>query len=259
MPSWAISPTATPRTSPCPSGWSTRSPGRARRPSGAASGSCRSRCPESASTPRRKRAGSRREKEPPDHVDLTVTPDQVRIARLEIPEGVEVSAPVPVTVHRPFADYTSEYRVEGHTLVLERELKLKAKSVPRAEFDDLRALRKVLRGRRRPGFRLRRRAAARAAGGGDGGQPQPAAVGRPHRRREVRRGREALPQGDQLRPEHEYAWNNLGLARIHLRRYPEAEKALQRQLEINPNDEWAYSNLGWVAWDRGNFAPAPKR
>jgi tetratricopeptide (TPR) repeat protein len=193
----------------------------------------------------------------PDHVDLTGAVDQVRSVRIELPEGVSVSPPVPVTLERPFADYRSEYGFEGHTLTLRRELHLKVKSVPATEFGDLKAFAKVLDGDRTQEFAI---AAA----------PQLAPVETDTADSLNHRCWEAMHAGHdeeaeklcrkatELDPEHGYAWNNLGLALIHQRRYAEAEKALQRQLEINPNDEWAYANLGWVAWDRGDLPGAEK-
>ncbi|MGH7860469.1 MAG: hypothetical protein ACREQY_24325, partial [Candidatus Binatia bacterium] len=66
-------------------------------------------------------------------------------ARFELPEGVKVDPPVPVALRRDFADYRSDYRVEGRTLVVERELVTKVEDVPREKFDELRAFREQMK------------------------------------------------------------------------------------------------------------------
>lgn len=50
--------------------------------------------------------------------------------RLELPPGVTVSVPTPVSIHRDYAEYRSSYRAEGGTLHVERHLRLHSWKLP---------------------------------------------------------------------------------------------------------------------------------
>lgn len=189
--------------------------------------------------------------------ELESVPRQRIAARIEVPEGVKVTPPVPVTAVRDFGEYRSTYRVEGRALLLERELVLKAKRVPPAKFAELEALKDLIREDRRQEFDI---AAA------------PGLVAAPAETAEVLGGRcwdelgeerfedaeRSCRRAIELDPSHQTAWNNLGQALAALGRPQEAETALRRQLEIVPNDAYAYSNLGRLARDRGDFVEAER-
>jgi tetratricopeptide (TPR) repeat protein/transglutaminase-like putative cysteine protease len=186
-------------------------------------------------------------------LELTAMPRQRITAHIEVPEGVKVTPPVPVTAVRDFAEYRSDYRVDGRTLVLSRELVLKAKEVPPAKFAELEALRDLIRDDRQQEFDFAAAPALAPAEAENADQ-----LGRrcfevlEEERYEEAEGlcRRAI----ELDPKHRWSWNNLGRALFGLGRVDEAEAAHRRQIEIAPDDAWSYANLGRIAFARGDAA-----
>lgn len=52
------------------------------------------------------------------------------LLRLELPPGVTVSVPTPISIRRDYAEYRSSYRTEGGTLHVERHLRLNSWKLP---------------------------------------------------------------------------------------------------------------------------------
>jgi tetratricopeptide (TPR) repeat protein len=65
-----------------------------------------------------------------------------------------------------------------------------------------------------------------------------------------------LGQAVKLNPNNAYAWGDLGLADLDLRRLNAAAAAFQRVIAISPEDRYAYNNLGRVLALQGRLAPA---
>ena len=59
-----------------------------------------------------------------------------------------------------------------------------------------------------------------------------------------------------IKPNHESAWNNLGIALRRLGKFDEAVAAYQKQLAINPNHELAWNNLGNSLFNLGKLDEA---
>lgn len=202
--------------------------------------------------------------------ELAQTPPmrQTITARVELPEGVRATPPVPVIAVREFAELRTSYRVDDRTLSLERELILRRTKVAPSSFDELDALKKVIGDDRSQEFDLAAAPALAGAGksveaAAGAAQPNAAELGRKcYDAIEEERHAEAEPlcrAAVELDPEHRWAWNNLGRALQRLGRLEEAESAYRRQLEVAPDDEWAWANLGRIAAERGDAAEALRR
>src|SRR5207253_839893 len=68
-------------------------------------------------------------------------------------------------------------------------------------------------------------------------------------------GREALEAVMPLirsLPEDTRVWQQYGQALLNMRRFPEAEAALQKAIQLAPNDLQSYNRLGvlYMAWER---------
>jgi tetratricopeptide (TPR) repeat protein/transglutaminase-like putative cysteine protease len=193
----------------------------------------------------------------PDELDFESTEHQIRTARIEVPEGVKVTPPVPVTLERSFADFRSDYRVEGRTLVLERELTPKVESVAKSQFLELAAFAEQIERDREQEFDF----AAAPEVVPAGAESADELSSRCYDEIEEKRYQEAeklCRRAVELEPEHKWAWNNLGRALRGLERPKEAEEAFRRQLEINPNDSYSYANLGRLARDAGKLDEAER-
>ncbi|KAB2965010.1 MAG: DUF3857 domain-containing protein, partial [Thermoanaerobaculia bacterium] len=205
--------------------------------------------PDAAEDP----AAARRE------LELAATPRQTIQARVEVPEGVRVTPPVPVTAVRDFAEYRSDYRVEGRTLVLERGLVIKAEKLPPAKLAELGALRELIQKDRRQEFDIAAAPALVQQGPAIGSADELAS--RCDDAVDEDRFEEAEPlcrKAVELEPQHRSAWQDLGRALTGLGRLEEAESVLRRHLEIDPESPAAYALLGLVARDRGDLAEAER-
>ena len=195
-----------------------------------------------------------------DRVDFDEQRHQIRSARIELPEGVRVAPPVPISVQRDFAEFRSSYRVEGRALIIERELTVRVDSVPRARFGELRAFRELIRKDRNQEFDV---AAAPEivpelpppAEDADDLYASCMTALDDERHLEA----ESLcRRATVLEPNHPSAWNSLGNALTELGRWKDAEAAYRRQIEIDPSDEHAYNGLGRVRWHEGDLGGAEK-
>lgn len=202
---------------------------------------------------------------PPDAADAAATSEpppleleslsrQTISARIELPEGVHASPPVPMSSRREFAEFRSDYRLEGRTLVLERELSFKVDSIASADFAALRDLRKLVASDYRQEFSV---AAAPALAPQERTAEELAsdcweAV-------EARRDVEAeriCRQAIVLDPRLPMVWNSLGIALERQDRLDEAKAAYQKQIEVDPAHEHAYANLGLLAWTANDLPAA---
>ncbi|GMU64102.1 MAG: hypothetical protein AMXMBFR36_03760 [Acidobacteriota bacterium] len=178
-------------------------------------------------------------------------------ARVELPEGVRATPPVPVTSLRDFAEYRSDYRVEGRTLSFERELVYLVPKIPPARFAELEALREIVADDRGQEFDIAAAPALVPAEADDatslGNRCLDAIDAKQFAEAEA-----LCRRAVELDPEHRYAWNNLGRALFRLERFDDAEAAYRRQLEIAPDDEWSWSNLGLIAKKRGDLKEAER-
>lgn len=178
-------------------------------------------------------------------------------ARVELPEGVRATPPVPVTSLRDFAEYRSDYRVEGRTLSFERELVYLVPKIPPTRFAELDALREIVADDRGQEFDIAAAPALVPAEADDAtslGNRCLEEIDAKHFAEAEALCRRAV----ELDPERRYAWNNLGRALFRLERFDEAEAAYRRQLEIAPDDEWSWSNLGRIAKKRGDLKEAER-
>jgi tetratricopeptide (TPR) repeat protein/transglutaminase-like putative cysteine protease len=164
--------------------------------------------------------------------------------RYEMPAGIAARPPVPVTLHRPFARYSSSYRVEGRMLVIERRLQTLARTIASTDLDVYRAFRKAVDADYRQTFAVDALPAAESTGSSadDLNAAGYAAVNAGEHAKAI----ELLQRAVQADPKHKAAWNNLGRAYIGRRDYERAVEALEKQIAVNPYDEHAYANLGYV-------------
>jgi tetratricopeptide (TPR) repeat protein/transglutaminase-like putative cysteine protease len=168
-------------------------------------------------------------------VDITVT------VKYEVPAMVRARLPVPISLDREFAIYTSSYRVDGQTLWQQRRVKTRAKKVTVAQMDSYRAFVRAIDADFRQMFTVEVTPRPDAA-------PQTAdELNRAgHAALEKQRTKDAielLKRATTVDPKHKAAWVNLGRAYNRQRDYASAIEAFERQIALNPYDEYVYSNL----------------
>ena len=164
--------------------------------------------------------------------------------KYDVPASVRARPPVPITLDREFATYSSTYKVEGQTLVQERRLRTRTKKVTAAQMDSYRAFLKAVDADFRQQFAIE--AIVR---GSDVPQTADELNRAGHAAMEKRQMKEAidlLKRATVADPKHKTAWVNLGRAYNLHKEYTSAIEPLEKQIALNPYDEFAYNNLGYA-------------
>jgi Flp pilus assembly protein TadD/transglutaminase-like putative cysteine protease len=209
--------------------------------------------PDAADDAKRRAAGGK----PSRHVDLGFVGREIVSARFEFPEGVVLAPPVPVSLRGEFADYRSDYRVEGRTLIVERELVTRAERVPRERFAELRSFRDSMKKDRNQEADV----AAAPQLVPEGAESADELADLCDEAYDAGRDAEAetlCRRAVALDPEHRWAWNGLGRTLSRMGRGDEAKEALRRQIEVHPGSHAAYTNLGHVYWRERDYVTAEK-
>lgn len=173
-------------------------------------------------------------------MDITLT------VKYEVPASVRARPPVPISLDREFATYTSSYKVDGQTLFQERRIRTRTKKVTAAQMDSYRAFLRAVDADYRQMFAIDAipRTAATPQTADELSRAGSAAI----QKQQYKEAIELLKRATTLDPKHKYAWNNLGRAYNALREYASGKEALERQIAVNPYDEYAYTNLGNALW-----------
>jgi tetratricopeptide (TPR) repeat protein/transglutaminase-like putative cysteine protease len=166
--------------------------------------------------------------------------------KYDVPASVRARPPVPVSIDRDFASYTSSYKVDGQTLSQERRLRVRAKKITTAQMDSYRAFRKAVDADFRQQFAIDAipRTAATPETATELGRAGYEAL----EKRQVKEAIELLRRATTLDPKNKHIWNNLGRAYNMQRDFAAGKEALERQIALNPYDEYAYTNLGNALW-----------
>ncbi len=215
----------------------------------------------------------------------------VNSLRLTFPESFTITPPLPITVARDYGEYRSDYKLEGHTLIVNRKLVLRTSALPVARMADYRAFRRSVLAD------LQQKIAVESVGAETASLPEGTKVEELNEAADAAYAARnwdaalvlykrvvaldpkhanawnhlgevqfALGQLDaavdlfrkaiQANPYHESAYNNLGAALRSLRKDADAIAAFKKQLEINPLDGSAHANLGALYLDERNYADA---
>jgi tetratricopeptide (TPR) repeat protein len=177
--------------------------------------------------------------------------------KLDLPAKFSVRLPVPVSIKRDFAEYRSDYKLDGQTVSGERSFRVLTHKLPRERRNEYAAFRRAVLADRDQKLQLETKTAgASSIPEGleaeelfDGGRAAMAQMNFPT-------AVELFKRTVEKEPKHKYAWNNLGLAYLGQRRFEDAISAFNKQLEVNPYDEYAYNNLGRAYLGQTNYNAA---
>jgi tetratricopeptide (TPR) repeat protein/transglutaminase-like putative cysteine protease len=178
-------------------------------------------------------------------IDLGGAGDYGAHIRLEFPESTTVRVPLPVHLSRPYAEYTSEYKKDGHTVTIDRKLVIKQRELERTKAADFTAFRRAIEQDQKQEIALENNVS------GEQKVPESAKADElnsaglsAYANRQYAIAADLLKRVVELEPKHKFAWNNLGRAYRMMGKLEDATAAFRKQIEINPYDEFAYNNLG---------------
>lgn len=175
-----------------------------------------------------------------------------RRATIELPPGYDAAPPQSLRVSRAGLIYTSDYRVEGSRVRVERATKVTVRDVPEAAFGEYASLASAVEADRKQHFIVR---------GTTTGTPAIPADATPDELYKAARSAWDAKRYDaaltiykrttELAPKMGDAWIGLGLAYDRLGKWDEAAAAIQKQIDLDPYNKRAYGDLGYVLKNAG--------
>lgn len=192
-----------------------------------------------------------------DPIDLGSPTDVTTRLRLTLPAQYQARAPVPMGLKRDYAEYRSNYKVEGQTFLAERNLRFLQREVAAARARDYVNFSRAVNSDEAQTIRVTSAVAGmpvipEAAKADELFQAAGAAL----RNRNYELAARLLERVAALEPKHQRAWLLLGTAHSALRQYEAAVAAFRKQVELNPYDEFAYTGIGAVFLEQQKYAEA---
>lgn len=188
---------------------------------------------------------------PPNDVTYTL--------KLTLPRKYQARAPVPLKVSRDYAEYASNYKLEGQTLTGERTLRVRQGELPAERVDDYAAFVTALESD------AAQKVSLESTVGGTPTIPDEITVDELIEAAQV-----ALEDGEytsaevmltralEKNPKHKTIRNTLGHVLSEQYKYDDALRVLMEQTKINPFDDYAYYMLGIVYWGKEDYANSEK-
>lgn len=192
-----------------------------------------------------------------DPIELGSPTDVHTRLKLTLPAQYAARAPVPMGLKRDYAEYRSNYKVEGQTILAERTLRFLQREVAAARARDYVNFARAVDSDEAQTVRVTSTVAGTPV------IPESAkadelflAAAAAQHNRNFKVAIELLERVVALEPRHKGAWRALAAARFSNLQYEEGIVAMQKQIELNPYDETAYSLLGGVHLMRQKYPEA---
>jgi tetratricopeptide (TPR) repeat protein/transglutaminase-like putative cysteine protease len=187
----------------------------------------------------------------PEKVIRLGAPSDTHIeVQLKVPEKFLMQTPIGVDVRRDYAEYHSNYKLDGQQLTSVRELKQLVRELPYERLQDYEAFQRALNADQAQDIVLENQSPGTAAGAG--GDQSAAGLNESGlqalKNNNFQLAVELFQRVVHQEPKHKSAWNNLGRAYLGLNQNEQAIAAFKKQIDINPYDQYAYNNLG-VAYE----------
>lgn len=165
--------------------------------------------------------------------------------KLTLPTQYQARLPLPLTLKRDYADYSSTYKLEGTTLVVERKFRLRQHELPATRVQDFRAFVAAARADEAQTISLETTVTGKPS------IPEAVKVEEMIQAAEAAAKNENYPLVEQLlkrvvekEPKHKEVRRRLGWALFEQRKFEEAITTLREQIAINPFDDYCYNLLG---------------
>jgi tetratricopeptide (TPR) repeat protein len=166
--------------------------------------------------------------------------------KVELPDGYNYRLPVPISVKRDYASFSSDYKLDGHTFLVTKDLSLSMREIAANRGSDLRAFVRAVGADSNQGIFVENQSTTSASNvpaGMSADDLNDAGIAA-LKNQNFRAAIELLKKVVELEPKHKDAWNNLGRAYLSLGKYDDAIAAFHKQIDINQFDEFAYNNVG---------------
>jgi tetratricopeptide (TPR) repeat protein len=178
--------------------------------------------------------------------------------KLSLPSQYQTRLPLPLTVKRDYADYSSTYKLEGNTLVAERKFRLREHELPAARVQDFRAFVAAVRADEAQTISMETSVVA-----GTPSIPSSVKVEELVQAAYAASKNSNYPLAEELlkrviekEPKNKEARRQLGWALFEQRKFEAAIATLREQTVINPFDDYSYNLLGRIYWQQQKYQEA---
>jgi tetratricopeptide (TPR) repeat protein len=192
-------------------------------------------------------------------IDLGAPGDTVYVLTLKVPPAVKIHPPVDVALARDYGDLKSTYAAHDGVFTATRTIALRERELPEARRADYVAFARVLRNDSGQRLSLDATALPSAAAAPDAAVKELnnrayAAI----RAADYESAIALLKKAVATDPKNQWAWTNLGISYLAVKRTDEGLAALKKQVELNPYDEFAYFHMGRAYVTQHDYAEAEK-
>ncbi len=177
--------------------------------------------------------------------------------KLSLPPKYLARPPLPLTVNRDYADYSSTYALNGNMLTVERKLRLRQHEIPAARTQDYRAFVAAARADESQTLSLETDLASSPT------IPESVKTEELVEAAEAAAKNENYPLVEELlkrvlkkEPQHKQVRRQLGWALFGQRKYDDAIEVLREQTRINPFDDYSHNLLGRIFWQQQKYQEA---
>lgn len=168
--------------------------------------------------------------------------------RVEVPQGVSPSTPLPVKLERSYAHFESKYSVEKNVITAEKRLTILKPQITASQQPDYESFRKAVASDEaqdvilHPGPGFEAKTAAMSSSDLDELMQQGEFS---ERRNDYQAAYNIFQKVARQDPTHKGVWRQLGYVETMMNRREEGIRDFQKQVEVDPFDALAYAQLGW--------------
>jgi tetratricopeptide (TPR) repeat protein/transglutaminase-like putative cysteine protease len=164
--------------------------------------------------------------------------------RISVPASVKLTAPLPVSAKRDFAEYVANASIKDGVLTASRTLRILSFDLTTDRAREAASFTRVLRSDEQQAVLAQLTGDRDAIDKQASSEEIEAAANNAFNARKYKLAIALYQQLTEKDPKHPRAWNNLGLAYLSAGQYSKSEAAYKKAIEVNPYDEYAYNNLG---------------
>jgi tetratricopeptide (TPR) repeat protein len=190
-------------------------------------------------------------------IQLGAPVDVTYLLKLTLPAKYQTRAPLPLKLTRDYAEYSSNYKLEGNTLTAERRYRLTKHELPAGRTQDYIAFAAAAQADAQQPLSVETDVAGAPA------IPKTVKVEDLIQAAEAAARNENYPLVEELltrvleqEPKHKTVRRQLGAALYQQRKYDEAISVMLEQVKINPFDNYSHSIIGQSLWAQQNYSEA---
>jgi tetratricopeptide (TPR) repeat protein len=177
--------------------------------------------------------------------------------KLSLPSKYQTSVPLPLTVNRDYANYSSSYSLQGNTLVVERILNMRQHELPTSRLQDFQAFVAATRANEAQTLTVETEIAGTPAiPGSVKVEELVQAAEAAAKNQNYLLVEELLKRVLEKEPKHKEARRQLAWALFGQHKFDDAISVLREQIKINPFDDYSYNLMGRVFWRQQKYAEA---